>query len=114
MLLTVSIKNTSLNGPFISGQKSCYNLKAVGQTAQINMITCKNKKFMAESQYPKTRRSLLKTGLRLNYHFTIVFVMSIGDGSSCPVDMDQPFPSTPRFSLPENESGVKLIQLSTF
>ena len=70
VLLTVATKASSICGPLNSRRQGHYYLV----TAQINVVTCKNSELMAGSQYPQTTRSLLKTGLLLNYHITIVLV----------------------------------------
>ena len=41
--------------------------------SQINLVTCKNIELMAGSQYPQTTRSLIKTGLHLDYHIIFLF-----------------------------------------
>ena len=65
MLFTVSTKASSFGGLSNIGSTKTLLFSGFDQNAQINLITCKNSELMAESQYPQTARSLLKTGLLL-------------------------------------------------
>ena len=51
MLLTVSAKASSLCGPFNIGLTKSLLFWAIGQNAQINLVTCTNCELMAESKY---------------------------------------------------------------
>ena len=65
----------SLSGPFNIGSTKPSLFWAIGQKAQVNLVTCTNFELMAGSQYPQTTRSLLKTGVLL-MHYITVFLFS--------------------------------------
>ena len=65
MLFTVSTKASSFGGISNVGSTKLLLFSGFDQNAQINLFTCKISELMARSQYPKTTRSLLKTGLLL-------------------------------------------------
>ena len=74
MLLTVSTKAKYLCGPSNIGSTKSLLFWAIGQNAQINLLTCKNIELMAGSQYPQTTKSLLKSGLLLVFYIDVVIV----------------------------------------
>ena len=56
---------SSFGGLSNIGSTKTLLLSSFDQSAQINLITCRNGELMAGSQYPQTTRSLLKSGLLL-------------------------------------------------
>ena len=74
MLFTVSVEHSSFGGLSNIGSTKKVTVSGFDQNALINLLICKNSELMTTSQYPQTTRSLVKTGILINYYFTIVFV----------------------------------------
>ena len=62
-------------GLFKIGSRKTLMFSGFDQNAQIKLLTCKFRELMAESQYPQTTRSLLKTGLLL-FVILLLFLFS--------------------------------------
>ena len=62
-------------GLFNIGSTKTLLFSGFDQSAQINLITCRNSELMAGSQYPQTTRSLLKSGLLLFFEL-LLFLLS--------------------------------------
>ena len=94
-MLFFSAKASSFGGLSNIGSIKNVTVSGFDQNALLNLITGRNSELMAESQFPQTTRSLLKTGLLLIYYITFLFLFLFSINIIISSKIDQPL--TPSF-----------------
>ena len=108
MLFTVSVEASSFGSLSNIGSTKTLLFLGFDQNALTNLIICKIVSSMLGLSIPRPRGSSSPFFyLKKDYYLFIILLLFLFSRykSSSPSKMDQHFPSTPTFSLSENEFG---------